>query len=131
MLSNFYFCPIKTQDGLFNSVEGYWYWLGIEDCEEKDVLRKLSGYQAKKKGEELKKKYGKRFEEKFEDKILQAIWDKVKQKWKMFNVDNATLPFEHYYNFGGKVVNVKEKYLWMIEGIDKIRWFVLKKIGSK
>lgn len=48
MLSNFYKCRIDTKDGVFNSVEGYWYWLGIEDCKEKDALKTLSGYQAKK-----------------------------------------------------------------------------------
>lgn len=131
MLSNFYHCNIQTRDGNFNSVEGYWYWLGIENCREKEVLRDLSGYQAKKVGNELKKKYDGRKDDEFEDKILRAIWEKVKIKYKMFNADIATLPFEHYYNFGGKVVDVKDKYLWMFDGIDKMRNYVLKKIKEQ
>jgi hypothetical protein len=126
MLSNFYKYKIITKDGEFNSVEGYWYWLGIEDCQEKDILRKLYGYNAKKNGNELKKKYAPRIDEEFEKKILNAIWYKVKRNSYMFTSDIASLPLEHYYNFGGKVVDVKDKYSWMINGIDKMRNYILK-----
>jgi predicted NAD-dependent protein-ADP-ribosyltransferase YbiA (DUF1768 family) len=125
MLSNFYDFNIKTKDGVFRSVEAYWYWLGIADCAEKEILRSLSGYQAKKVGNELKKKFDGRIDEEFESKILKAIWYKVKRNTHMFG-RFAELPFEHYYNFGGKIVDVKDKYLWMIEGIDKMRLHILK-----
>lgn len=130
MLSNFYHYPIHTKDGDFNSVEGYWYWLGIEDCKEKEILRKLYGYNAKKNGNELKKKYATRIDEDFEKKILNAIWYKVKRNSHMFTSDIAKLPFEHYYNFGGKVVDVKNKYIWMIDGIDKMRNVILERIKN-
>lgn len=55
ILSNFYHYNIITKDGNFNSIEGYWYWLGIEDCKEKEILRNLYGYTAKKTGNELKR----------------------------------------------------------------------------
>jgi predicted NAD-dependent protein-ADP-ribosyltransferase YbiA (DUF1768 family) len=126
MLSNFYKCLIITRDGKFNSVEGYWYWLGIEECEEKEVLRTLSGYQAKKIGNELKKKYQQRVDSEFEDKIIRAIWAKVKTKVHMFKSEIVTLPFEHYYNYGGKVVDVKDKYPWMMEAIDKMRNYIIR-----
>lgn len=126
MLSNFYKCNINTKDGWFNSVEGYWYWLGIEDCNEKEVLRDLSGFQAKKIGNGLKERFRRRIDEEFQDKILRATWEKVKQRRILFSPEIASLPFEHYYNFGGKVIDVKHKYLWLIEGIDKIRNYVLK-----
>lgn len=131
MLSNFYHYKVKTEDGNFESVEGYWYWLGIEDCEEKEVLRNLHGYNAKKSGNELKKKYKQRNDENFERKILKAIWNKVIKHIKLFKNNNANLPFEHYYNFSGKVVDVKDKYLWLIEGIDKMRNYILDKLKEK
>lgn len=125
MLSNFYEFEIKTPDGKFMSVEAYWYWLGIADCEEKEVLRNLSGYEAKKVGSELEKKHGRRFDDDFQRKILKAIWYKVRKNKHMFG-RFAKLPFEHYYNYGGKVVDVKVKHLWMVEGIDKMREQILK-----
>lgn len=126
MLSNFYHYHIKTKDEDFESVEGYWYWLGIEDCEEKEVLRKLYGYNAKKIGNELKKKYKPRIDDDFENKILNAIWYKVKRNTNLFTNNIKNLPLEHYYNFGGKVVNVKDKYAWMIEGIERMRNYIVK-----
>jgi hypothetical protein len=129
MLSNFYHFKSITKDGDFQSVEGYWYWLGIEDCEEKEILKKLYGYNAKKIGNELKSKFNKRVDDDFENKILGAIWYKVKRNKTMFTDDIKELPFEHYYNFSGKIVNVKNKYLWMINGIDKMRKYLIGEIN--
>lgn len=50
MLSNWYSCLLETEDGLFQSVEGYFFWLGLQDCPERDILRSLSGYKAKQEG---------------------------------------------------------------------------------
>lgn len=126
MLSNFYRQKISTLDGEFVSVEGYWYWLSIEGCDEKEELRDLSGYQAKKTGIELLKTFEKRFDDDFENKITRAIWGKVQQNVHMFKDPIATLPFEHYYNFGGNVVDVKEKYFWMVDVIDRMRNYIIK-----
>lgn len=128
MLSNFYFCPIVTKDGEFKSVEGYWYYLSLPITQEKEKLRELSGFQAKKIGNELRKQHETINIEDFEDRILRAILDKCKRKYQLFKVDHVKLPFEHYYNYGGKVVDVKDKYIWMIDGIEKIRKYVLNKI---
>lgn len=128
MLSNFFHYKIMTKDGAFNSVEGYWYWLGIENCQEKEILRNLYGYNAKKTGNELKKKFKSRLDEDFEKKILNAIWYKVKRNTHLFKPEISKLPFEHYYNFGDKIVDVKDKYIWMIDGIDKMRNYVLEKL---
>jgi len=127
MLSNFYCYEIKTKDGEFNSVEGYWYWLGIEECKEKEVLRRLYGYDAKKTGNSLKYHFRKRFDNDFQNKIFNAIWVKVKNNKNMFLGEVGKLPFEHYYNFNGKIVDVKNKYLWMVKGIDKMREYILEK----
>ncbi len=126
MLSNFYKFDINTKDGHFKSVEGYWYWLGLEDCEEKEILRSQSGFQAKKVGNELRKKYKAKVDVDFNDKIIRAIWYKVQRNMKLFDTEIAGLPFEHYYNFGGKIHDVKDKYPWMIEGISKMRDYILR-----
>jgi len=31
-LSNFAYTPIQTEDGRFNSIEAYWYWLNTHNC---------------------------------------------------------------------------------------------------
>lgn len=128
MLSNFYTYPIKTDDGEFKSVEGYWYWLGIESCLEKEQLRYTNGFESKKVGRELHSQYIRVTDDNFESKILHAIWYKAKNNTHLFLDDKAKLPFEHYYNYGGKVVDVKDNYPWMMEGIEKIRDFIVKKI---
>ncbi|WPJ72106.1 hypothetical protein DEEACLCL_00089 [Salmonella phage CRW-SP2] len=49
-LSHFTHHPINTYEhGVFNSLEGYWYWLKYRD----DNLRLLSGYEAKQYGQGL------------------------------------------------------------------------------
>lgn len=50
-LSNFTRCSLETEDGNFESIEGYWYWLTTHDCE----LRELHGFLAKKVGREFLK----------------------------------------------------------------------------
>lgn len=47
-LSNFSYSPIVTEDGSFNSIEGYWYWIQTHN----DSLRSLHGFSAKKIGKE-------------------------------------------------------------------------------
>ncbi len=126
MLSNFYPYEINTPYGKFKSVEGYWHWLGIDDCPDKEILRTLYGYQAKQKGTELKKCLPSRFDEEFQKKILDAIWYKVSRKRELFCEPVIRLPFEHYYVFGACVIDVKSKYQWMVDGIDKMRNRIIK-----
>jgi hypothetical protein len=126
MLSNFYAFHIMTEDGPFKSVEGYWYWLGITDCDQKESLRKLSGYLAKMRGSEMKKALGIRLDFEFERKVIKAIWYKVRRNAHLFTGALAALPFEHYYNFGGKIHDVKPKYPWLVDGISKMRDHLLE-----
>jgi hypothetical protein len=126
MLSNFYHFECSTDDGKFQSVEGYWYYLSIEDCQEKEVLRDLYGFSTKQKGKDLLKIKNKRFDENFEQKILKAIWFKFRRNTHLLKEDNKDLPFEHYYNYNGKIIDVKNKYTWLIDGIEKMRTHLLK-----
>ena len=131
MLSNFAKFPIQTADGNFLSVEGYWYYLSISENEpRREELRTVYGFEAKRLGKEilLQTNNGKnsRRDENFEEKILKAIWYKFRRNAHLLKPEYNSLPFEHYYNYNGKVINVKHKYLWMIEGITKMRDALLK-----
>lgn len=135
MLSNFYKFPILTQDGPFMSVEGYWYWLNISECEpRREELRKLYGYNAKKTGQEILKSTPaeeRRWEENFEEKILLAIWYKFRRHANLITEDMKKLPFEHYYNYGGKVVDCYKRYPWMIDGITKMRDVLVQRMEAQ
>lgn len=132
MLSNFAKFPIETVDGKFMSVEGYWYFLSIDEkVPEREQLRSVYGFEAKRLGKEILQKTNNgrnsRFDENFEQKILKAIWYKFKRNTHLLKPEYYNLPFEHYYNYNGKVVNVKNKYLWMVEGIEKMRDALIEK----
>ena len=119
-LSNFEYHPIDTEDGKFNSIEGYWYWLGCSHSE-KDRLRYLSGFSAKKVGRELGCNdwlEGKTFK----DKIRKAIDIKINTMPEYYKnrFIKSTLPFTHYYEYGDKVVKIP-KANWIIKHIEEIR----------
>ena len=130
MLSNFYKFPINTIDGSFMSVEGYWYWLSIDDSiKEKEALRNLYGFMAKSKGKEIISQNGgvnSRFDNDFECKILKAIWYKFRRNKELILPEYEALPIVHYYCYGGKVIDVTAKYQWMINGITKMRDHLIK-----
>ena len=137
MLTNFAKYPIVTEDGKFMSVEGYWYWMSIAETEpRREELRKAYGFWAKKLGKEILAETNNgensRWDDDFERKILKAIWYKFRRNANMLKEEYRHLPFEHYYNFGGKVVDVKDDYPWMIEGISKMRDALFEKLdGNK
>lgn len=114
-LSNFANSPIETEDGHFSSIEGYWYWLGTHD----DHLRSLYGYRAKAYGRKLHSKH--RLDKSlFEDKIKKAITIKITNNDKFKELfANSSLKFEHYYVFGGKVIDAG--YKWILEHLTKLR----------
>lgn len=122
MLSNWYFQQVRLDEGPFNSVEGYWFWLTLpESAPARENLRKLYGYDAKKIGKNLQKIYGRVSVDNFENKILRAIWEKVKMNERYFIKEYDELPFVHYYNFKGNIIDVTEKYDWMLDGITLMR----------
>lgn len=119
MLSNFHKCEIDTPSGQFLSVEAYWYYLLIDpNISEREQLKSLYGYEAKKIGTELIKSnviHSDNFEELISDAIKQKF---LKNKDMLLqNEKYLSLPFEHYYVFNEKIVDVKDKYKWMIDNI--------------
>lgn len=109
VMSNFYVEDIKTEDGIFPSVETYWHWLGIKDelKAEKDKMKTLVRGEAKKYGGMIKKEFGLKKEDRFAEKIKAAIMQKGMKHLNLFKHEYDNLPFEHYYVFYGKVVNAK------------------------
>lgn len=134
MLSNFYREEIKTKDGIFMSVEAYWFWLGVSDeCIFKERLRELSGYDAKKCGTQLRLSYpiSEPIED-FEDRIIRAIWYKVKRHVDLFLPEYKNLPLKHYYVYGnGTVKDVYGKYWWMMEAEEKMKKYIYKILEEK
>lgn len=118
-LSNFTTAPIKTKDGIFNSIEGYWYWLG-SDKPEREALRKLSGFAAKQFGRDIRAKDWQDSND-FKNKILEAIQIKIEgyPKYKELFLENE-LPLTHYYVYGDKVVDVPNAQ-WILDGIEEIK----------
>lgn len=119
-LSNFTHCPIETIDGHFDSIEGYWYWL-LTNNSNKEELRFLSGYEAKKFGRTLVED-GWKIDAKFKNKIKKAI------KLKVFNMNNSLfnqflsldLPFKHYYVHNENIIQVP-KSDWIMKYLEKLR----------
>ena len=116
-LSNFAYSPFTCEDGHFDSVEGYWYWLSSKD----ERLRKLSGFKAKQLGREIGAKDWVDTEE-FKDKIKKAILIKLTNNPKLGEQFRKykNLPLTHYYNYQGKVVDVP-KAQWILEIIENYR----------
>lgn len=127
-LSNFAYCPIETEDGRFNSVEGYWGWLSIpEDNPRREELRGLSGFAAKQRTKELLSTGRRRFETRFSEKIAAAIHAKFQTDMARRvlgnNEDLLSLPIVHYYarktNTGTQIEDVTDKYPEFIENVRR------------
>jgi hypothetical protein len=115
-LSNWARSPIDMDEhGHFESVEGYWYWLGTHD----ERFRSLYGYAAKQLGREVPKTII-LDHNKFKEKIELAIQRKIAHNPPMLRVFiESTLPFTHYYVYSGMVKEAG--YEWIVEHIELLR----------
>lgn len=113
-LSNFSRSPIETVDGHFESIEGYWYWLNAGPFENREPLRQLCGYDAKKYGRECKANDW-NDQPKFKLKIYHAMLTKLLTNYFTYEkfMENK-LPFRHYYSYAGKHVEPKDGQ-WIID----------------
>ena len=109
--------------GVFESIEGYWYWL-LSGCDE---LRTLSGVEAKTVGRQSIKQAPKPRPEDFEDRIKTALREKVKQNQGLQRaLRESTLPFTHYYvmsdrRTGSKRVIDANNHPWLLHEWECIR----------
>lgn len=97
-LSNFALTPFEHPvHGVFDSVEGYWYWLTRLD----DRLREVSGVEAKELGRSLPKRRsydGPELSALFQFRITQALDAKLDRHPEiMQRLTASRLPFVHYY----------------------------------
>ena len=115
-LSNFANTPFECEDGKFQSVEGYWYWLGCKD----DRLRKVWGFPAKRLGRDIGAPDWMDGEE-FKNKIRRALRAKISQHEEIQKMMVQTeLPFTHYYDYKGKIIQVPQAD-WILEELELIR----------
>lgn len=115
---------IETEDGIFQSVEGYWYWLLSPPTIMRDCLKTLHGKGAKDVGKEL---FSKNFpsNEKIEDqvfrtKIKKAIANKIYTSDLLEEFRLSKLPFSHYYIKKNKIKPFKLED-WVIDYINGLR----------
>lgn len=104
LLSNFAHTPFTIEEGTFQSVEGYWYWVMTKD----ERLKNLHGFEAKKLGRQLL-----RTEESVSrEQLLRAYKAKLEQTPGLCTLLRTnSLPLVHYYVHEGRVVN-KSQWFW-------------------
>ena len=114
-LTNFAWAPFECPDGKFKTIEGYWYWLSTGD----DHLRTTNGWESKVYGRKIR---GKDWVEdpEFKNKILNAIGIKISYGRYLLQFTKSTLPFVHYYNYSGKIIEPKEGK-WIMEFLEQLR----------
>jgi hypothetical protein len=137
-LSNF--TPPETgvldlPDGVFASVEGYWFWLltrgstGIEI--DREDLRKLSGLAARKFGGDMVSAATEILgtsgffesrppEAEFRARIRDALYAKVLASPNLADsLASSSLPFVHFYEMGGRVIPGHGR--WLLDVWEEIR----------
>lgn len=121
-LSNFAREPYThPRDGRFASVEGHWYWLGVDPAEpRRDELRLLSGFGAKKLGRHLRSADWPKAPD-FQNRIREALNLKCAANAVMYGrFRRSKLPLTHYYVYSDMVVNVPEAK-WILDELERIR----------
>ncbi len=115
-LSNWTLQPFTCEDGKFDSIEGYWFWLGTRD----ERFRSLYGYAAKRLGGSLPRTV-RLAEEEFQRKIKLAMEIKIRGAPDFIrrSFKDSTLPFDHYYVYNG--VRKDAGYTWIVEYWEKLR----------
>lgn len=129
-LSNFAYTPfIHPFHGKFNSIEGYWYW----DLTGADNLRNLYDYKAKEVGRFMLKEintYPRSEWKVSKQSVKLAILCKLTQNEPQMlrQFIESSLPFRHYYNYSGKIVE-PEQGKWIIEFFEDLRKMLTKDLN--
>jgi len=115
-LSNFAHTPVKTPDGDFESLEGYWYWLKTYD----EGLRSLYGIEAKRYGRSLPVANSKIDRNRFKKAIVRKIYDHKEWLKDQPLWNDITIPLTHYYVYDGKKVEANGE--WVIDILEQLRY---------
>lgn len=125
MLTNLARTPfVHPEHGAFQSVEGYWYWLGAGANSDNDHMRGLAWHTAKATGRELE--VIPMDVESFRDQIRLAIRAKILQNEKLRQMFvESTLPFRHYFCYGAMAKNQKviepARHRWQMDYLEELR----------
>lgn len=107
MLSNFSLHKVDTVDGMFPSIESYWYFLATGG--QHSEFRNIAGFKAKERGQTLLAGFSEYpTDPEFQLKIMGSMLSKLilnPELLKEFKKNK--LPFEHFYVYSGKVVQPK------------------------
>lgn len=117
-LTNFAHTPIDLEDGHFESIEAYWYWLSIPAyAPERDILAGMYGWKAKDMGRKLRKKYRPVHIPDFEERIRKAVRTKLRTHTAWQSSPYVNLPIEHYYVYNNRIYNLERTFGWLTKMI--------------
>ena len=122
-LSGTSYSPIATEDGMFYSVLGYWYWLITG--KKSNEIKKMYGVGVLEYGNLLLKTLGVREVPDLKDKIQRAIKTKINTntKYRELLLYN-TLPLKMYSTegtLGQEFAKETSQYQWVVDYIEKYR----------
>jgi hypothetical protein len=131
LLSNFAHTSFTYEGyGKFASVEAFWYYY-LTGCKH-EHLKNLHGWKAKQEGRKCSQdridKCG--LTEEHREVIKEAIRCKLRQNRRIVRMmKESSLPFTHYYEYGGKRVCPTE-YDWIIDEISRLRQLIKRSKGQ-
>ena len=113
---------METDEGDFQSVEAYWYYLSSpKDHPRIEELKKLSGYSAKRLGREIRgQDYDADLDPIFQNKIKKVLRYKIENSVFKNSFAKSKLPLEHYYVHDGKIIEPTEGK-WQIKFFEELR----------
>lgn len=115
-LSNWDICNIRISIGFFKTIEGLIFYLGSFD----EKFRGMTGFEAKVAGDKMDRDI-RLPEDVFRRFIIEAMYAKINKDADLrLLLKDSTLPFQHYYNYGGKQIKIP-KWDWQVQTWEKIR----------
>lgn len=121
-LSHFTRAEFTCPDGKFASIEGFWYWLQVDESEpQRNRLRTSYGYAAKELGRELRAISPGPYRTDHQAKVREAHRLRLlaHPEWLKAFVE-STLPFQHYYATGDRVTTPKGS-AWLGPFLEELR----------
>lgn len=123
LLSHFATTPFDVAPhGRFACLEAYWYWLQCEEGPERERLRVLSGFAAKRAGRALRTPHFRLASElEFRRCIARATREKIRCTPRLASALRAcTLPLTHDYVYAGRPVTPQGND-WVLEVVEFFR----------
>lgn len=106
---------IHPEHGEFGCLEGFWWFLatGMKDIS----YRTMYGLEARVKGKKEEKVHLDDFAQRF----IEAIYLRLKQNPGLLaEVKANKLPYKHYYNYGGKILDHTARHQWQLDVYEQV-----------